>query len=312
MEMPRIKYQEISFRPATLALIETCNRVIAEYERQGFTLTLRQLYYQMVSRDVIPNRVQEYKRLGSIVNDARLAGLIDWEAIEDRTRNLRSIAHWRNPAEIVEAVASQFRIDKWAGQKYRVEVWIEKDALVGVIEGVCEELDVPFFSCRGYTSQSEMWGAAMRMARFTKGKQIPVVLHLGDHDPSGIDMTRDIQDRLRLFSGRAVEVDRLALNMPQVEEYDPPPNPAKESDSRFQGYMAIHGDESWELDALEPTVIAALIRTAVEERRNPILWAEAVRAEDRHRKQLQAASDQWDELVEQLEVPDDEEDPEAD
>jgi hypothetical protein len=209
-------------------------------------------------------------------------------------------------------VASQFRIDKWAGQKYRVEVWIEKDALVGVIEGVCEELDVPFFSCRGYTSQSEMWGAAMRMARFTKGKQIPVVLHLGDHDPSGIDMTRDIQDRLRLFSGRAVEVDRLALNMPQVEEYDPPPNPAKESDSRFQGYMAIHGDESWELDALEPTVIAALIRTAVEERRNPILWAEAVRAEDRHRKQLQAASDQWDELVEQLEVPDDEEDPEAD
>jgi hypothetical protein len=163
--MPKIAYTSVEFKPSTLALVKQCNAIIAEYQAQGFTLTLRQLYYQLVSRDVIPNKQQEYKRLGSIVNDARLAGMIDWNSIEDRTRNLRSIAHWTDPAEIISAVANQFRHDKWATQPYRPEVWIEKDALVGVIEGVCQELDVPFFSCRGYTSQSEMWTAGQRLLK---------------------------------------------------------------------------------------------------------------------------------------------------
>jgi hypothetical protein len=232
--MPKIKYQDLAIlrNPAKLAVVKQANAIIAEYQAQGFDLTLRQLYYQFVARDLIPNRLQEYKRLGDIINDARLAGLIDWLAIVDRTRNLKDLAHWNDPPEIVDAVAEQFRIDKWRTQPYRVEVWIEKDALVGVIEGVCQDLDVPFFSCRGYTSQSEMWSAAQRLRKHAKGDQTPVILHFGDHDPSGCDMTRDIQDRLRMFIGKHLEVRRLALNMPQVDEYNPPPNPAKISDSR--------------------------------------------------------------------------------
>jgi len=81
--MPKRKYQGIHLRPDSLALVDKCNAIIAEYVAQGFVLTLRQLYYQLVSRDVIANKQTEYKRLGSIVNDARLAGLIDWDAIED-------------------------------------------------------------------------------------------------------------------------------------------------------------------------------------------------------------------------------------
>jgi hypothetical protein len=158
--MPKIAYTSVEFKPSTLALVKQCNAIIAEYQAQGFTLTLRQLYYQLVSRDVIPNKQQEYKRLGSIVNDARLAGMIDWNSIEDRTRNLRSIAHWSDPAADHQRRAPISSVTT-SGRHSRTvpEVWIEKDALVGVIEGVCEELDVPFFSCRGYTSQSEMWGA---------------------------------------------------------------------------------------------------------------------------------------------------------
>jgi len=157
----------------------------------------------------------------------------------------------------VDACARQFRIDKWATQPRRIEVWIEKDALVGVIEGVCTELDVPYFSCRGYTSQSEMWVGAQRLAaHWRKAKQNPLILHFGDHDPSGIDMTRDIQARLQEFSfgtaGHPLELRRLALNMDQVELYGPPPNPAKLTDSRCEAYMEEHGNESWELDALEP------------------------------------------------------------
>lgn len=296
--MPKIKYKDFEFRADTLSLIKTCNGVIAEYAAQGFTLTLRQLYYQMVARAYIKNKVQEYKRLGSIVNDARLAGLIDWNSIEDRTRNLRSVSHWDEPSDIIESAATSFRMDKWSDQQYRPEVWIEKDALIGVIEDVCERNDVPYFSCRGYTSQSEIWGAAMRMTRHLKDGQVPLIVHLGDHDPSGIDMTRDITDRLELFVGRKVRVHRVALNMAQVDQYNPPPNPAKMTDSRFAGYESIHGNESWELDALEPRVIAALIETELAAVRDEKQWKASVAVEDTHREQLSTAADRWPEVVE--------------
>jgi len=150
--MPKICYRAKKFSGDRMDKINKANAIIVEYRNQGFELTLRQLYYQFVSRDFIANNMREYKNLGDIINDARLAGLVDWDAIVDRTRDLKSMAHWTSPADIVEACARQFRVDKWIGQPRRVEVWIEKDALVGVIEGICNELDVAYFSCRGYTS----------------------------------------------------------------------------------------------------------------------------------------------------------------
>jgi hypothetical protein len=291
--MPRIKYQNIKLGADRLAVVEQANRIIAEYEAQGFDLTLRQLYYQFVSRDLIANKQSEYKRLGDIVNDGRMAGLIDWNSITDRTRNLRSLSHWDDPADIIKAAEQNFRIDKWATQEFRPEVWIEKDALVGILESVCPALDVPYFSCRGYTSQSEMWGAAQRLLRWRDAGQRPVILHLGDHDPSGCDMSRDIRDRLELFTGDEIIFDRLALNMPQIEEYGPPPNPAKLSDSRCQKYIQTHGDESWELDALDPAALSELIRTNVEKYRDAEAWDKAVREESRAKKQLTSVSDRW-------------------
>ena len=144
----KIQYVERDFAPRSLEVIDLANEIIEVYRAQGFDLTLRQLYYQFVSRGLIPNRDSEYKKLGSIVNDARLAGLIDWERIQDRTRNVRRLSHWEDPAGVIKSALASYHVDYWEGQEYRPEVWIEKDALVGVIEGVCEELDVPFFSCR--------------------------------------------------------------------------------------------------------------------------------------------------------------------
>lgn len=305
--MPKVRYVPRNFSAGSLAIIKQANEIITEYVANGYNLTLRQVYYQFVSRDLLANKQSEYKRLGSIINDARLAGLIDWTAIVDRTRELRELSHWSDPPEIVEAVAKQFRIDKWATQPYRIEVWIEKDALVGVFERICNELDVPLLSCRGYTSQSEMWGAAQRLLRYTNAKkrQEVVLLHFGDHDPSGLDMSRDIGERLRLF-GLKLDMRRLALNMPQVEQYEPPPNPAKETDSRFAGYIADYGDESWELDALEPDVLAGLVRREVESLRERKPWDEAVKSENRQRDLLQAVSDRWEEVAELVEVEDEE------
>lgn len=288
----KIKYIEKRFSESSLRTIKLANQIIDEYTKQGYELTLRQLYYQFVARDLIPNKDKEYKKLGAIINDARLAGEISWTAIVDRTRNLQGNSHFDSPSEIIDNCAGWYQRDKWDGQEFRVEVWIEKDALVGIAERICRELDVSYFSCRGYTSQSEMWAAAMRLHRYAKKHgQTPVIIHLGDHDPSGIDMSRDIADRLALFMG-GMEVNRVALNMDQVEKYNPPPNPAKITDSRAQGYIKIHGGESWELDALDPKILTNLIKKTVLSYRDEDKWDEAVELENEHKQQLRDIAEQ--------------------
>ena len=297
--MPLIAYERKNFRGAALDMIGKANLVLEEYDRQGFVLTLRQLYYQFVSRGWIPNSLKSYKRLGSIVNDARMAGLIDWLFLEDRTRNLQRLSRWDDPGDVIKSAAESYHIDLWEGQEYRVEVWIEKDALVGVIEGICDKWDVPFFSCRGYVSQSEMWRAGMRLMRQYHEGYTPIVLHLGDHDPSGIDMTRDIEERLDIFmEGRGPEVKRLALNMDQIRQYNPPPNPAKITDSRAMAYIARHGYESWELDALEPRAISTLIDEAVQEHLDLEMFNEKFEQQEHERELLTATSNRWSEVEE--------------
>jgi len=302
--MPKISYIDRAFAPGTQAIIDRANVILAEYEAQGFDLTLRQLFYQFVARGWIANREREYKRLGSIINDARLAGLIDWDRISDRTRELEEKPYWAGPRDVIASAARQFRTDVWANQPCRPEVWIEKDALTGVIAGVCEELAVPYFSCRGYVSQSSMWANAQRLAGYHANGQDAIVLHLGDHDPSGIDMTRDIQARLDLFVGN-VEVRRLGLSMDQVRQYGPPPNPAKITDSRFAGYLAEYGRESWELDALQPQVIAALIRDAVQgDLIDEADWRQAQADQERGRGLLQRTARHWGDVADLIDVLD--------
>lgn len=297
--MPKICYKAKKFRGASLTMIATANAIIDEYAAQGFDLTLRQLYYQMVARGHIENSQRSYKNFGNVVDDGRLAGLIDWDRIVDRTRNLRANGHFKDPGHIMRAAVNSYRVNKWERQPYRVEVWIEKDALVGVIDPVCSRLDVPFFACRGYTSQSEMWAAGQRLAAYQDQGQTPVILHLGDHDPSGVDMTRDIVDRLDLFMG-GLPVNRLALNWDQVQSFNPPPNPAKIEDSRARAYIATYGLQSWELDALDPTTIAGLIENAVAGFRDESLWAEAVEEEEEGLELLQAAADRWQDIADYL------------
>lgn len=292
--MPEICYVDRKFSPESEALIRTANKIIAEYTAQGFQLTLRQLYYQFVSRDVIPNNMQSYKRLGSVINDARLAGRIDWDSIEDRTRNLQKLATWESATDILTAVSQQFRYDRWATQPVRIEVWVEKDALTGVIEPTCNRYRVPFFACRGYTSQSEAWAAGQRFLAYTEAGQAVKLLHLGDHDPSGIDMTRDNGARLEMFTYSAdVEVIRLALNHDQVLQYNPPPNPAKMTDSRAEDYVAQFGQSSWELDALEPSVIADLISSNIERYIKQPSWDKAAKREEQTRAKLLKTARDW-------------------
>lgn len=318
--MPKICYIERRFHGASQTVLDKANMILEQYEQQGYVMTLRQLFYRFIATDSFPtswvddaynlknghakgtkNTIKNYKRLGALMNDARLAGVVDWNHLEDRTRGLHGGFYFDDPASAICTIAEQYRIDKWANQLHRIEVWVEKDALLGVFERACTaaEIDVPYFSCRGYNSQSEMWRASERIKSHESVGQKVLILQFSDHDPSGLDMYADIQGRLNIF-GCDAEVKRLALTIAQVKHYDPPSNPARETDSRFKEYQKTYGDESWELDALEPTVLVDLIKRVIISMKNQDEWDLSVRKENREKKQLLNVVKCWDNVVKVL------------
>lgn len=255
------KFIDHRFNAESLKLVDTANGILNEYRGMGYRLSLRQLYYQLVARDFIENSQKSYKRIGNLISDARLAGLIDWDMIEDRNRETVIPTAWESPAQIVRAAANQFRVDRWEGQTNYVEVMVEKDALSGILVPVCVEKHVRFTANKGYSSSSAMYEAGKRIHRMLMLHENSVnsvhIFYLGDHDPSGIDMTRDIRERLIQFSGIQekiedmgyviedfIRIHRLALNYDQVEQWQPPENPAKQTDSRFEAYEAEFGTSS--------------------------------------------------------------------
>lgn len=282
----KIEYIEHNFSRKSLETIDKANAIIEEYEAEGYKLTLRQLYYQFVARFNYENSEKSYDRLGETISKARLAGLISWEAIEDRTRYLREVPTWNSPAEIIRAARNSYRIPMWVNQPVYIEVGVEKDAALNAVERVCEEFDVGYISCRGYTSQSAQWAAAQRFENaYNDGKEC-IFIYVGDHDPSGIDMGRDHRDRLTTLFQVPVGVRRIALNMDQIEQYKPPPNPTKVSDSRSGEYIRKFGHTCWELDALSPKTIEALVRKEIEALMDHEAWAERMDVFNEHKARL--------------------------
>jgi hypothetical protein len=275
-------------------LIDLVNTILGEYEAMNYKLSLRQLYYQLVARGYIENTQRSYKNLGNLVSDGRQAGLIDWDRIEDRGRGTVANSHWDSPADIVKAAAYSFRLDKWENQPWHVRIMVEKDALSGVLEPVARDLDIPLTANKGYSSSSTMYGIGryLNYLHTVQYKKI-LVIYLGDHDPSGIHMTQDVEERLIMYgelqdasdNGEFV-VERIALNMDQIEMWNPPPNPAKETDTRFEAYLREYGETSWELDAVRPEDLDALIRDIVSQYRDEELWDEVVEREERQRNRL--------------------------
>lgn len=181
-----IKYQDFNFRGETLKIIEKANEIIEDFENQGYTLSLRQLYYQFVAGDLIENSEKSYKRLGNMITDGRLAGEISWTAIEDRNRtSARENEGNEDEEEAVSGIEYHIRYNAWQRQDHYIEVWVEKDALLSVVSRACDEWDVPNMACKGYLSASEAWRAGERFkAKYNQGKEC-ILIHLGDHDPSG-------------------------------------------------------------------------------------------------------------------------------
>jgi len=282
------RFIDKQFRKKSLERIQQINAIINEYMESSYSLTIRQVYYQLVSRDIIPNKQSEYGKISALVTDARRAGLIDWNAIEDRTRYIRRRNHYASPGEAVRDSAYMYGTDLWSDQEHYVEVWVEKDALIGIVQQAAARYDVTSFSCRGYTSDSAIYSAAQRIrAQIDAGKK-PVILHLGDHDCSGVDMSRDILERLELFARKPgmIDLHRIALNMDQIQTFKPPVNPAKESDSRYAAYVSRYGVNSWELDALPPEVLTQIIEDNILKHMNVYRFIDAKRKEEAEQAEL--------------------------
>lgn len=237
-------------------ILNTINNILEEYRQDGYVLTLRQLYYQLVSKDIIPNNDKEYAKLSNILKKGRMAGVVDWSAIEDRVR-VPKLPYWvHGVKDAINDTIEQYRLNRMNGQPHNIEIWVEKDALSNVLYRVSNKYHIRLMVNRGYSSVTAMYDAYKRL------NDGDTILYFGDHDPSGKDMIRDIQDRLNEF-GLDVIVNPIALTMEQIETFNPPPNPAKLTDTRSNWYIKKYGNMSWELDALPPKELINLAEKAV-------------------------------------------------
>ncbi|MCD8273597.1 MAG: hypothetical protein LUC96_01200 [Alistipes sp.] len=249
---------ELRLSKANRIMLERINTILEEYRNDGYVLTLRQLYYQLVSKDIIPNNDREYAKLSNILKKGRMAGIVDWSAIEDRVR-VPKLPYWvRDVQHAIQDTIEQYRVDRMQGQQRNIEIWVEKDALSNVLFRVTSKYHIRLMVNRGYSSISAMYDAHRRLLSGD------VILYFGDHDPSGKDMVRDIRERMEEF-GREVDVRPVALTMEQIRRFNPPPNPAKITDLRAKWYIREYGRTSWELDALPPRELIRLAEEAVEE-----------------------------------------------
>ncbi|MEK7179958.1 MAG: hypothetical protein AAB706_00620 [Patescibacteria group bacterium] len=261
------------------------NKIIEEYSKQGYRLTLRQLYYQLVSRDIIANNLKEYAKLSKLLVQGRMAGIVDWDAIEDRIR-VPFIPYWvEDIADAIRDTVNQYRLDRMENQDVYIEVWVEKDALSGVLKRITSHYHINLMVNRGYSSCTAMHDASERIKEKQDEKKC-YILYLGDHDPSGVDMVRDIESRLEEF-GAEVEVERIALTQEQIKKYSPPPNPAKIKDPRAKDYIAKFGNTSWEVDALNPEILHRIIRKSVEELIDSKKFEEKLEQEKLDKKKLE-------------------------
>lgn len=293
--MTCMQYKTVRFRASSLVLIEHCAEIIKEYMADDLVLTLRQLYYQLVRRNLIPNVERSYKNLSSLVTDARLAGLLDWDAIEDRGRVPKQPSEFESLRDLVEVALRAYRLPRWGGQGRYVELWVEKEALAGVLAPIASKWHVTLQVNKGYSSASAMRDSAKRFIAakadraFETGRCRCHLLYLGDFDPSGEDMVRDIRERLELF-GANVMVDKLALTKAQIKQYKPPPNPAKITDPRAAAFIAEHGKHSWELDALPPKVLNQIVEKYIIALVDGSKMQEIIAQENRDKAILRAAA----------------------
>lgn len=328
------------------AIISVCE----DYQSQGYTLTLRQMYYQLVAKDLIPNHDKVYKKLSSLKDEVVYAGLVDWRIFEDRGRIPKRSYFEHSIQDAFRRTKNSYCLNRQLGQPKHIEVWTEKDAISAILERVTREQTIHLVVNKGYSSSTAMYGAYCRfMDAIGKGKKV-VILYFGDHDPSGLDMIRDIRERTLFFMGEGsqkkesgmdaiiknwsedgdmmsdecydyindedcrtdhfdgdtffdstkaffkhhFEIRPIGLTMDQIEEYNPPHNPAKMTDPRAKWYIEKFGQRSWEVDALRPADMTDIVKDAIMEEVDIDIQNDLLEREEKDQGKIESIIDSLD------------------
>ncbi len=288
--LTKIDYTNTSIHASTRSLLDKIIPIIKDYEERGYRMTVRQLYYQLVSRNIVTNEISSYQKTSKVLTTGRMHGLIDWNMIVDRIRVPIMPSQFYTLGLFIHAVKRSYRRHRWDDQENYVEVMVEKEALVGILGPITDKYHVSLLVNKGYASASAMHDVAIRMQQHSDEKRC-YILYMGDHDPSGIDMVRDIRDRLETF-GQKPTIQRIALTEEQIKQYDPPPNPAKKSDPRSKGYYEKYGDSSWELDALDPQVLASILEDNIKKYLDEEKYNAVIQKEDQEKDALEKLTDE--------------------
>lgn len=255
------------------------------FEQYDTAITLRQLYYRLVARLLIPNTINSYKRLSRIMVKAREQEDVPSNCLEDRSRRIlgRGDTGYDSAEDYLKQKLSGlqdswkgFSMPMWENQPVYLLISLEKDALSRLVSRVGNRYSIRTFPTRGYPSYSYVQTMANYMQTRLAGKPT-IVLYFGDFDPSGVDIERDLEDRLGRYGATEYKVKRIALTAEQIRQYNLPPMPVKRSDARAEGFLAEHGDKSVELDALDPNLLQETVEKAIRENINVRRWNARVR-----------------------------------
>lgn len=252
-------------------LVKNILRIVEEYQEQEIIQTLRGYYYDLVAERLIPNAIEIYKRIGKLISDLRYSGHIDWSAMEDRARKKEMSSQWSNVSALIKSAVYAYRLPRWQDQDKYIELFTEKDTMYSRLEPLTSKYHIPLCINRGYASSSVLYDLSKRIIdKLEDGKEV-VLLYVGDHDPSGLDMINDIHKRVTEFLEgyeddyyeTKFKIIHVALTKEQIKEYDLPPNPAKHTDTRSNRYIQEHGSVSWEVDAMKPQIMREIVEEEI-------------------------------------------------
>ncbi|MDP9471132.1 MAG: hypothetical protein M3Q71_10775 [Chloroflexota bacterium] len=264
----------------SLPLREAIRVVAAEYDQ----MSVRQLFYQLVSRRAIEKTESAYKRVVDVSGQMRLDGSLDYRKITDGHRTRRAVWSHNGVRAALENVHDLYRRNYWLDQPWHVEVWCEKDALTGVIQPVCNRYGVTYVATRGFPSITLRYESALEMRQIGKPTMI---FYFGDHDASGQQISDNLEAELR-HHGAEVIVERMALHPVQIRQWSLPTRPGKTSDSRHAAFTARYGNASVELDALPPNILTGLVERAIWTVIDEEAWQRAHKVEELERETLES------------------------
>jgi hypothetical protein len=242
----------------SLPLACACVELLAAHKPD----TVRGNMYLVVSNGMLPDTTkQSYNRVQRLLNRLRIAGAIPFEWVVDNVRQTIKPSSWSGLDDFADTVRQAYRKNFWPNLPEYVEVFVEKDTVAGKVAVVTQECDVPLQPIRGYNSTSFAWDVARKWRQIHK----PItVYYVGDHDPSGRDLERDVREKTARFSGKRVNWVRLAVNPEHFAEYNIRPLAPKKGDKRTRKFVEKWGPDCAEVEAVPATDLRAMIRGAIE------------------------------------------------